>query len=1276
MLRLWPLFLIVAMTAFAGAALAMPSAGGEGAPIQYFVKNMGQYPPDILYYADLQGGRLYIRAADIVFQFVEASGAPAFLKPGSSALFQPREECSSPSRRFANVYVRFEGSDFSDMRAEGELGTRLNIFKGRDPAGWFTGIPVYSRIVVPRLYPGAALVFEAGKGAQSFWTVETGDGDAAGIEALMQVDAGHPILPRERNLLVESGFGLFSIPRPGARMRGAEPVASNAASAADPQQVQWATYLGGSDDDALYGMVLDPLRKVIVCGSTHSSSLPVPNGYDGTFNGDWDGYAAELSADGSSLLWATFLGGSRDDTLYAPALDASLNVTLAGSTGSLNIPVPGGVQTSFRGGTSDGYVARLSPDGNRLLWGTYLGGASGDGLWTLALDGSGNAVVGGNTCSSDIPSPGGAQTGLQGGSDGYAAALASAGDTILWGTHLGGSGDDFINTLALDSGGNVAVGGLTNSANFPVPNGYDTSYNGGDAYGDGFAAKLSSTGSALLWATYLGGTEDDFINALALDSSGNVVVGGMTWSSDIPVPGGYAESYQGGGDGWLAKLASGGGSLPWGTYLGGSGADGIYALALDSAGNVFAGGITLSCDIPVPDGFDTACGAGDGYAARLSADGSDLLWGTYLGGSQSDRLFALALDPGGNILAAGVTASSDFPVHAGFDTSFNGRDDGFVARVTDPTATVQAPKAGFVSSPAYPAVGQTVQFTDTSLENPTSWSWDFGDGGTSALQNPPHAFSTAGSHSVRLTAANAAGSDSITKSVVTGYPPQAAFSFTPANPIAAQPVQFTDASTQAPASWTWTFGDGGTSSLQSPAHAFACPGTYGVNLTAANAYGNGSVQHSVAVAGSTALFRDGFESGGWSMAQVSGTTGKWTWPSAGLHPAATPHGGAKLADFNAYTAAVGSKTRMYRSTGFSVPSSSASVTLTFFMYHDNGKSGYNDQLQPQVSTNGITWVNAGSAIARYAATSGWVQHSVDLTSYKGQTNLRIAFLGISAHGNDVYVDDVGVTNLWTPSATYTVSGTVGLSTGGGAAGASVALSGASTASATTGAAGGYSFACLLNGSYTVTPALSGYVISPASRTVSVAGADVPGVDFTAAACGVNTAAYNTANKAPTCSTAGSGCDTGSSLIHCKSASESNYPNTVHASCADGTSGTCGSYESVERLSVATSDGSCLAVGRTVTVTAKVYCRSTTTDYVAFYYAATVPASGAPTWKSAGTPSRCPGTGLQTVTRTLALTGSAGAVQAVRAQIVNGTSPLSACQSGVYNDRDDLIFKLQ
>jgi len=178
-------------------------------------------------------------------------------------------------------------------------------------------------------------------------------------------------------------------------------------------------------------------------------------------------------------------------------------------------------------------------------------------------------------------------------------------------------------------------------------------------------------------------------------------------------------------------------------------------------------------------------------------------------------------------------------------------------------------------------------------------------------------------------------------------------------------------------------------------------------LTVTTAGGSATATFTVTASSAATLFSDGFEGSGWATSQVSGTKGGWTLVASGRYPPASPHGGTKLAAFNSYTSRSGNQTRLYRATGVAVPATATTVTLKFWMYHDTGYSTSADRVQPQVSTTGATWTNAGSSISRYNGTIGWAQVSVDLSAYKGKT-VYLGFVGISAYGNDIYLDDVSV----------------------------------------------------------------------------------------------------------------------------------------------------------------------------------------------------------------------------------------------------------------------------
>ncbi|MFH1219857.1 MAG: SBBP repeat-containing protein [Candidatus Eisenbacteria bacterium] len=378
----------------------------------------------------------------------------------------------------------------------------------------------------------------------------------------------------------------------------------------------------------------------------------------------------------SALLWSTFFGGSYDDEGQSLVLDASGNAMVTGHTWSSDFPTTPGAYDTFLNGGSDVFVAKLSASGGTLLWSAFLGGGSYDWGYSLALDGSGDAVVTGWTWSSNFPTtPGAYDTSLNGYGDVFVAKLSASGSTLLWSTFVGGSSDDIRLSLALDGSGNAVFTGWT-TYSFPVtPGAYDTSFNGGEC--DVFVAKLSASGSALLWSTFLGGSSDDWAVSLVLDESGNPVVTGGTESSDFPTtPGAYDTSQNGGDyDVFVAKLSASGGALLWSTFLGGSSDDYGYSLVLDAPGNAVVTGETASSDFPTtPGAYDTSLnGYGDVFVAKLSASGSALLWSTFLGGSDSDVGYSLVLDASGNAVVTGYTWSSDFPTTPGaYDTSFNG----------------------------------------------------------------------------------------------------------------------------------------------------------------------------------------------------------------------------------------------------------------------------------------------------------------------------------------------------------------------------------------------------------------------------------------------------------------------------------------------------------------------------------------------------------------------------------------------------------------------------
>ncbi|MFN3711941.1 MAG: SBBP repeat-containing protein, partial [Alishewanella aestuarii] len=356
-----------------------------------------------------------------------------------------------------------------------------------------------------------------------------------------------------------------------------------------------------------------------------------------------DAFVAKLSNDLKTLIQATYLGGSSWDPAYAIAFDSSA---------------------------------------------TYLGGSGwGTTAYAIALDSFGNVYVAGETKSDNFPgTSGGAQQKHGGGfSDAFVAKLSNDLKTLIQATYLGGSGNDIAYAITLDSSGNVFVAGYTNSDDFPgTTNGAQPNRGGGR---DAFVAKLSNDLKTLIQATYLGGSSWNEARAIAVDSSGNVFVAGYTYSYNFPGTfGGAQQTYGGGKDAFVAKLSNDLRTLIQATYLGGSYADEARAIALDSFGNVYVAGYTESDDFPGTFGGAQqkhGGGSSDAFVAKLSNDLKTLIQATYLGGSNGDIAWAIALDSSGNVYVAGLTYSYNFPGTSGGAQQKHGGDrDAFVAKLT------------------------------------------------------------------------------------------------------------------------------------------------------------------------------------------------------------------------------------------------------------------------------------------------------------------------------------------------------------------------------------------------------------------------------------------------------------------------------------------------------------------------------------------------------------------------------------------------------------------
>ncbi len=466
--------------------------------------------------------------------------------------------------------------------------------------------------------------------------------------------------------------------------------------ASDGASLVWSTYLGGSGSESGRAVALDAQGYVYVAGSARLDFPTTPGAYDTSTN--WgDAFVAKLAPDGASLEWSTVLGGSGDEEALALAVDDGGNAYVAGVTLSQDFPVTAGAYdvTSEVSGMGpwiarDAFVARIDAGGAALGWATYLGGASQEEAVSIAVDDFGNVTVLGTTESPEFPvTPGVFDGRHHGGPDVFVTRILAGGASLGWSTFLGGRSADHPAALAVDAEGNMVVVGATSSHNFPTTLGaFQVSHGGGPLeHTDAFVTWISADG-AVGWSTFLGGAGDDAAAAVAFDADGNVLVTGQTDSSDFPAtPGSYDSTANGGKDVFVAKIGAGGASLLWATLVGGPGFDAGTALAVAENGDVVVAGHGEEGFPTTAGAYDTAYAgilqAEDGFVARVAADGSSLVWSTFLGGTSVDRVEAVLLAANGDVVAVGATLSRDFPVTAGaYDgTPDDGYYEAFVSRL-------------------------------------------------------------------------------------------------------------------------------------------------------------------------------------------------------------------------------------------------------------------------------------------------------------------------------------------------------------------------------------------------------------------------------------------------------------------------------------------------------------------------------------------------------------------------------------------------------------------
>jgi len=744
----------------------------------YFIENRGQVADGIRYYSR---GNPSVGFKDdgVMFLLTEIQGSERTLNGGFAesirspiAAIEDRQVASSLA-----YLLRFEGANSVRPVGNDRLQFNSNFFIGNDSDNWRTDVPNYQEVVYHDLYDGIDLVYRQGQTGLKYEFVVDPGADVGVIR--MRYEGIESLGLNGEGIVVRTAFGDAYDSAPRSFQENGEEIRCtfvitdlfaygfsckdwdiSKALVIDP--LVYSTYLGGSGPESAFSVAVDKYGSAYVTGCTISLDFPVtPGAYDESYNHysdmyTWDTYVVKLNPTGSSLVYSTFLGGKDMECGDSIALDSAGNAHITGQTMSSEFPVtPGAFDTTLPiDGDQKYYVTKVNATGSQLIFSTLLDGRCGMGptcLLTITVDSAGYVYVAGYTGDERFPTtPGAFDTTFNGGFDAVVTKLKPDGSALVYSTFLGGSGNDghylmySRNAIAVDSAGNAYLTGYTDSSDFPItPDALDTTLDDYDAY----VCELSASGSALLFSTYLGGTMGDYGTSIALDSSGNAYVLGWTFSRDFPVTSGAFDTSLDShrwSDVFVTKLDTDRSAIVYSTFLGGDEDDYPGSIMTDFAGDAYVTGFTSSANFPTtPGSFDTTFnGFGDAFVAKLDAAGSALVNSTFLGGSDSDMGWDIALDSFGSVYVTGVTRSTDFPAMPGsFDTTYNGGGyDAFVVKLDVGSGANTPPEIlSFAASPSPSFEGGTVLLAVNATDadgDALTYDFDFESDGVFDVSGP------------------------------------------------------------------------------------------------------------------------------------------------------------------------------------------------------------------------------------------------------------------------------------------------------------------------------------------------------------------------------------------------------------------------------------------------------------------------------------------------------------------------------------------------------------
>ena len=583
-----------------------------------------------------------------------AYGYPILFKDREvDVLLPPKVALQTDTQRSQNaaaqpdmLRMRFGGRNQGLIpMGEGQLLETVNYFLGSNPAKWRTGVPTFERVRYEGAFPGVNLMYYGNQNRLELDFQVAPGADADAIRLQLQ-SARRLKIDRDGNLVITMAGGSVTFHKP-----------------------------------MIYQPV-DAIRKTLVDGQFRLLSKNTVGFQLGAYD-----HKKPLIID-PILSYSTYLNFPSTDYPFPVAADAEGEAYITGTAPVLPITTSGAFQGSNMTKLGESvFIAKFNQAGSALVYCTYLGGSGTDDASAIALDAQGDAYVVGQTSSTDFPTSTGAFQSVNRvpndtaspGSTGFVSEINGTGTALVYSTYLGGSTGNKMAGVAVDSSGNAYVTGTTSDTDFPTTSGAFQSENKATASQNptGFVSKVNAAGTALAYSTYLGGGNADFLQGIALDSSGDAYVTGGTESTDFPTTSGAFQTTSNAkfSAGFVTKLNPAGTGLVYSTYLGGSAGDQANAIAVDASGDAYVTGFASSADFPVtPGAFQTSInGAIQAvFVAKLNPSGTSPLYSTFLSGGPGaatlgpeDNGVAIAVDTAGNAYVDGSTNGSQFPTTPG-----------------------------------------------------------------------------------------------------------------------------------------------------------------------------------------------------------------------------------------------------------------------------------------------------------------------------------------------------------------------------------------------------------------------------------------------------------------------------------------------------------------------------------------------------------------------------------------------------------------------------------